>query len=131
MTGFDGEGNEQLTMMESSSEVALEKRGRRHKRTAMRGQKEACLEDVVMKKEQLCKMEEQVEFGRGGSKDKIFAMEGDEESLRQDSDEDISTMESKSKQKDFGLENGIVVKSYQPLALLLNRAPRYTLTIFI
>jgi len=128
MTGFDGEGNEQLTMMESSSEVALEKRGRRHKRTAMRGQKEACLEDVVMKKEQLCKMEEQVEFGRGGSKDKIFAMEGDEESLRQDSDEDISTMESKSKQKDFGLEDGIVVKSYQPLALLLNRAPRLGLS---
>ena len=93
-----------------------------------------CIHDLricLMKKEQVCKMEEQVEFGRGGSKDKIFAMEGDEESLRQDSDEDISTMESKSKQKDFGLENGIVVKSYQPLALLLNRAPRYTLTIFI
>merc|ERR1712010_19547 len=92
----------------------------------MRGQEEACLEDVVMKREQLCKVEEEV--GRGGSKDKIIAMEGDGESLRQDSYEDISTMESKSKQKDFGLEDGIVVKSYQPLALLLNRAPRLGLS---
>ena len=86
-------------------------------------------EDVVVKREQLCKMEEEVEFGTGDSKDKIIAKEGKEETLRQDSYEDISTMESKSKQEDSGKENGVGVKSYQPL--LLHRAPRYMFTILI
>ena len=113
------------TPLERSSEVALG--GRRQRRTAVRRQVEAHLEemqeDVVVKREQLCKMEEEVEFGTGGSKDKIIAKEGEEETLRQDSYEDISTMESKSKQEDSGKENGVGVKSYQPL--LLHRAPRY------
>ena len=106
MTGFDGVGNKRLMMVERSSEGR-----RRQKRTVVREQEEAHMEEIregeVVKKEQLCKMKEEVEFGAGGSK-KVN-----------------STMESKSKPEDSEKEGG--VKSHQPL--LLHRAPRYKFTI--
>ena len=82
-----------------------------------------------MKKEQLCKMKDEVEFGAGGSKkkDKIIAKEGSEQTLRQYSFEDNSTMESKFKPEDSEKEGG--VKSHQPL--LMHRALRYKFTILI
>ena len=125
MTGFDGVGNEQL-MVERSSEG-----WGRQRRTVVRQEEEAHMEEiregVVVKKEHLCKMKEEVEFGAGGSKkkDKIIAKEGGEQTLRQDSFEDNSTMQSKSKPEDSEKEGG--VKSHQPL--LLHRAPRYKFTI--
>ena len=125
MTGFDGVGNKRLMMVERSSEGR-----RRQKRTVVREQEEAHMEEIregeVVKKEQLCKMKEEVEFGAGGSKKvKIIAKEGGEQTLRQDSFEDKSTMERKSKPEDSEKEGG--VKSHQPL--LLHRAPRYKFTI--
>ena len=95
MTGFDGVGNKRLMMVERSSEGR-----RRQKRTVVREQEEAHMEEIregeVVKKEQLCKMKEEVEFGAGGSKKvKIIAKEGGEQTLLQDSLEDNSTMESK------------------------------------
>jgi len=122
MTGFDGVGNKRLMMVERSSEGR-----RRQKRTVVREQEEAqeIREGEVVKKEQLCKMKEEVEFGAGGSKKvKIIAKEGGEQTLRQDSFEDNSTMESKSKPEDSEKEGG--VKSHQPL--LLHRAPRLGLS---
>ena len=81
-----------------------------------------------MKKEQLCKMKDEVEFGAGGSKkNKVVAKEGGEETLRQYSFQDNSTMESKSKPEDSETEGG--VKSHQPL--LMHRVPRYKFTILI
>ena len=127
MTGFDGVGNKRLMMVERSSEGR-----RRQKRTVVREQEEAqeIREGEVVKKEQLCKMKEEVEFGAGGlkKKDNIIAKEGDEETLQQDSFEYNSTMESKSKSDDSEKEGGVMVKSDQPL--LLHRAPRYIFTIF-
>ena len=76
MTGFDGVGNEQL-MVERSSEG-----WGRQRRTVVREQEEEAhmeeiREGVVVKKEQLCKMKEEVEFGAGGSKkNKVVAKEG-------------------------------------------------------
>ena len=118
MTGFDGVGNKRLMMVERSSEGR-----RRQKRTVVREQEEAqeIREGEVVKKEQLCKMKEEVEFGAGGSKKvKIIAKEGGEQTLRQDSFEDNSNMESKFKPEDSEKEGG--AKSHQPL--LLHRAPR-------
>ena len=74
MTGFDGVGNKRLMMVERSSEGR-----RRQKRTVVREQEEAqeIREGEVVKKEQLCKMKDEVEFGAGGSKkNKVVAKEG-------------------------------------------------------
>ena len=120
-----------MSTVESAAEVPLGKRGRWQGRNAVRRQEKTDLEemlmqkDVVMKGEQFCKMEEEeVEVGTGGSIDMSASEEGCAKTLRQDSYEyeDNSTMESKSKQEDSGKEDGVVVKSYQPL--LLHRAPR-------
>ena len=131
LTGLGEVGEKQLMMAGRSGEVALGKGGRRHRRAAIRGQEKSHLEemqekDVAVKKELPCKVEEEVEFGREGSKDKVMnlAKEGDREILRQDSYEDNSLFESKCKQQDSGKEGGVMVKSYQPL--LLHRAPRYS-----
>ena len=123
-------GEKQLMTAQRSSEVALGKGGRRHRQTNMRRQQklhlEGMQENVAMKKELLCKVEEEeVEFGRTGSKDMNPANEGDVETFRQDSYEDNSIMmESKSKQEESGKQDGVMVKSNQPL--LLHRAPRYS-----
>ena len=124
LTGLGEVGEKQLVMVERSSEVALGKGGRRHRRAAMRGQKET-QENAVVKKELLCKVEKEVEFGREGFKDKDMNLvkERFEETMRQDSYEDNSIMESKSNQQDSGKEGKVMVNSYQPL--LLHRAPRY------
>merc|ERR1719370_1730665 len=115
-TGINGAGNKQLVMVERSSEVALRKGGRRQRKAAVREKEEEAhleemQENVVVKNELLCKMEEEeVQFGTGGSKDKdkIFAKEGDEETLRQDSYEDNSTIENNSKQEDARNEGGVM-----------------------
>merc|ERR550519_505672 len=102
----------------------------RQRRTVVRQEEEAHMEEIregaVVKKEQLCKMKDEVEFGAGGSKkkDKIIAKEGGEQTLRQDSFEDNSNMESKFKPEDSEKEGG--VKSHQPL--LMHRAPRLGLS---
>ena len=69
----------------------------------------------MVKKEQLCKMKDEVEFGAG-----CCERGGGEQTLRQYSFQDNSTMESKSKPEDSETEGS--VKSHQPL--LLHRAPR-------
>ena len=118
-----------MMMAQRSSEVALRKWGRGQKRAAVGEQEKAHLEKMqadVVKRELYCKMEEEVEFGTGSSNDKdnIIAKEGDEKLLEQDSYEDNTTVESKSKQEDSEKEGCVMVKSYQPL--LLHRAPRYS-----
>ena len=129
-TGLGARGNKQLMMVERSSEVALGERGRRHRRAAVRGPEKACQdemqEDVVVKRELPCKMEEEVEFGQGGSKDKDMhlAKEGGEETLWQDSYKDKTAIESNHKQEDSAKDGGVMLKSNQPL--LLHRAPRFS-----
>ena len=112
-------------MVERSREVASGKGVERRRRAAVRGQDKPDMEDVMVKKELPCKMEEEVEFHRKGSEDKdmnLATKEGDGETLRQDSYEDIATMENKNK-NDFGKEGSVMTRSHQPL--LLHRAPRY------
>ena len=112
-------------MVERSSAVALEKGVERRRRAAVRGQDKPDMEDVVVKKELPCKVEGEVEFQRKDSEDKdmnLATKEGDGETLRQDSYEDIATMENKNK-NDFGKEGSVMTRSHQPL--LLHRAPRY------
>ena len=125
-TGVDGVGNEQLMIRED----ALGKRGRRLRRTAEIGREKAYLGEMqkngLVKQEPACKLEEEIELATGGSEDRDMnlAKVRNEETMRQDSYEENSIMESKSKEQDSGKESSVMVNSYQPL--LLHRAPRYS-----